>query len=88
MKPCTRCGECCHREVCPLGIEFSGSSIAPCRALEESNGLHSCGLVTNTSRFFDLGGSEKWRYDFMSEQLRAIFGFGRGCDSVLAEAAK
>ena len=45
---CNNCGWCCLTEVCTVGIELTGSSVAPCKLLASSDSnKHYCKLADN-----------------------------------------
>ena len=79
-EPCTQCGECCKAEACIIAEAVLDRITTPCSALECSEGKYWCGLITNTSKYLDLG-KGKWRYGFVGRHLKEIFKFGAGCDS-------
>ena len=45
--PCNNCGWCCLIEVCPIGAELTGSTVAPCKLLVTKGDKHYCPLATD-----------------------------------------
>jgi hypothetical protein len=55
-QPCNQCGWCCLTEVCPTGIELTGSSEAPCSLLKQDGDRHLCLIAKgNTSLTLSIG---------------------------------
>ena len=46
-EPCNHCGYCCLTEVCVVGQEITGKTIAPCDLLVSEGDKHHCKLVLN-----------------------------------------
>ena len=42
---CNQCGYCCLTEVCVVGQELGGGTIAPCKLLTEKDGKHLCSVA-------------------------------------------
>ena len=45
--PCNNCGWCCLTEVCPVGINLSGSSDLPCKFMETQGDKHFCKIANS-----------------------------------------
>ncbi|KKM68896.1 hypothetical protein LCGC14_1456340 [marine sediment metagenome] len=78
---CDRCGSCCTGDVCWIGLTLMGTNRTPCPALEEHDGLTSCGLVADTGRYalVDLALTPDQITTLKTHILR-INNFGEGCD--------
>ena len=61
---CNSCGWCCLTEVCPVGMELSGTTMIPCKLLTINNdtGKHTCSLV-----------------DKQPDIFASVIGAGEGC---------
>ena len=70
---CTRCGRCCHEEVCPMGVKVYKTTAIPCPGLKLRGKKHSCEL-------FEIVSDEQHAF------LRFRMGIGAGCDSYFGEA--
>lgn len=82
--PCNGCGYCCQTVACDLSIEYLGSAVAPCIALEAEDGRFYCGLVRNPGKYLKLP-DDGWRWDAAREHLSSQFAYalrlGAGCDA-------
>jgi hypothetical protein len=45
QNPCTRCGECCQNEVCPMGEAVYKTPVTPCPGLKFNSKKSSCELM-------------------------------------------
>lgn len=64
---CNHCGYCCLTEVCAIGQDLTGSTIAPCKLLVSEDGKHQCKLIVEEEKQGD------------STLLKDIIGAGTGC---------
>jgi hypothetical protein len=46
-QPCNSCGWCCLTEVCPVGVELTGTTVIPCKLLVTQGDKHYCQLATS-----------------------------------------
>lgn len=54
-QPCNSCGYWCLTEVCPVGVELTGSDIAPCKLLITEGDKHTCILAQHETTRKVLG---------------------------------
>lgn len=80
-EPCNGCGFCCQNEACQLSVDYIGSSVAPCVALEwDGVSRYECGLVLHPLRYVRQG-DRIVPDDLLGPMFRHMLGVGRGCDS-------
>ena len=54
-EPCNGCGWCYLTEVCVVGRELTGNTIAPCSLLIEMGGKHLCKIALTGQLHKELG---------------------------------
>ena len=54
-EPCNNCGWCCLTEVCPIGVEITGSDVIPCSLLKTEGDKHTCSVANIPSIKMLLG---------------------------------
>lgn len=75
---CNGCGLCCAVKPCALSVEYLGSEIGPCEALEWEDGRAWCGLVRNPSRYIN---TPTFGDVLIGGLVASALGVGVGCDS-------
>lgn len=78
MNICKRCGDCCSKIPCGIGFVIFGDQ-RPCPALENENGVFSCGLVINASKYIDLGVHSIWKNIWFGKMVSGMIGISLGC---------
>lgn len=75
---CNGCGLCCTVKPCALSVEYLGSEIGPCAALEWEDGRAWCGLIRNASRYI---GTPAFGDRYVGALVGEALGVGKGCDA-------
>ena len=78
--PCNSCGQCCKRELCPLGEAIFRHFVGPCEALRyDAMGRSECGLICDPASYVPARAMSKGAAA-LSRAAAVLVGAGRGCD--------
>ncbi len=82
-EPCNGCGNCCHAQVCPTGVQFLDiEHDQPCPAVRWDGTKYRCGLITDPVAVLGLplfAGREEHLNKHLSAIFEILIGSGQGC---------